>query len=156
MNRTVRRRLVAVPWSLFPRELSVGQVLSLSWRGHDCRTRAVVCASSPQGQRADFQCQSFSCGYTVCSGLFLAGISWSVRGAIISEGCLVGEYSLYFCAWSQLASCFWWVFLLLGNSFASWSATSFPCMLVCAGIHWSTAVVLDVRLFKLCIKFQKV
>ena len=30
MNRTVRRRLVAVPWSLFPREPSVGQVLSLS------------------------------------------------------------------------------------------------------------------------------
>ena len=30
MNHTVRRRLVAVPWSLFPREPSVGQVLSLS------------------------------------------------------------------------------------------------------------------------------
>ena len=56
MNRTVRRTSVAVPWSLFPRELSVGQVLSLSllWRGHDCRTWDVVCASSPQGQRADF------------------------------------------------------------------------------------------------------
>ena len=55
MNRTVRRRLVAVPWSLFPREPSVGQVLSLSllWRGHDCRTWAVTFASSPQGQRAD-------------------------------------------------------------------------------------------------------
>ena len=36
MNRTVRLRLVAVPWSLFPKELSVGQVLSLSllWSGH--------------------------------------------------------------------------------------------------------------------------
>ena len=29
-------------------------------------------------------------------------------------------------------------------------------MPVCAGIHSSTAVVLDVRLFKLCIKFRKV
>ena len=37
MNRTVRRRSVAVPWSLFPRELSVGQVLSLLWRGRDWR-----------------------------------------------------------------------------------------------------------------------
>ena len=47
---------MAVLWSLFSRELSVGQVLSLSllWRGHDCRTWAVVSASSPQGQRADF------------------------------------------------------------------------------------------------------
>ena len=55
MNRTVSRRSVAVPWSLFPREVSVDQVFSLShlWRGHDCRTWAVVCASSPQGQRAD-------------------------------------------------------------------------------------------------------
>ena len=97
MNRTVRRRLVAVPWSLFPRELSVGQVLSLSlsWRGHDCRTRAVVCASSPQGQRADFLMPIF---FMWLRGLFLAGISWSVRGAIISEECLVGEYSLHFCA----------------------------------------------------------
>ena len=61
MNRTVRRRSVAVPWSLFPRELSVGQVLSLSllWRGHACRTWAVVCASSPQGQRADFSIPIF-------------------------------------------------------------------------------------------------
>ena len=64
MNRTVRCRSVAVPWSLFPRELSVGQVLSLSllWRGHDCRTWAVFCTSSQQGQRADFQFQSNSCG----------------------------------------------------------------------------------------------
>ena len=56
MNRTVRRRSVAVPWSLFPRDLSVGQVLSLSllWIGHDCRTWLVVCASSPKGQRPDF------------------------------------------------------------------------------------------------------
>ena len=60
MNRTVRRRSVAVPWSLFTRELSVGQVLlSLLWRGHDCRTWAVVCASSPQGQMADFSMPIF-------------------------------------------------------------------------------------------------
>ena len=61
MNRTVRRRSVAVPWSLFPGELSVGQVLSLSllWRGLDCRTWTVVCASSPQGQRADFSMPIF-------------------------------------------------------------------------------------------------
>ena len=97
-ERTVRRRLVAIPWSLLLRELFVGLVLSLSllWRGHDCRTCAVVCASSLQG-------------------LFLAGISWSVHGAIVSEGCRVGDYSLHFCAWSRLASCFWWAFLLLGN-----------------------------------------
>ena len=41
----------------FPRELSVGQVVSLSsfWRGHDCQT----CASCPQGQRADFSMPIF-------------------------------------------------------------------------------------------------
>ena len=40
----IRRRSVIVPWSLIPRELSVGQVLSLSllWRGHDCRTWVVT------------------------------------------------------------------------------------------------------------------
>ena len=55
INCNVRRRSVAVPWSLLPRELSVGKVLSLSslWRGHDCRTWAVVCAISLHGQRAD-------------------------------------------------------------------------------------------------------
>ena len=55
MNRIVRRRSVAVPWSLFPWELSVGQVLSLSslWRDHDCMACIVVCASSSQGQRSD-------------------------------------------------------------------------------------------------------
>ena len=52
MNRTVRRRSVAVPWGVFPRELSVGQVLSLLWRGHDCRTWAVVwCFQSTRGKR---------------------------------------------------------------------------------------------------------
>jgi len=51
-----------------------------------------------RGKWLTFQCQSFSCGYTVCSGLFLAGISFSVRGAIVSEGCLVGDYSLNVCA----------------------------------------------------------
>jgi len=39
-------------WSLFPRELSVGQVLSSLWREHDCRTWAVVCASCPQRAKA--------------------------------------------------------------------------------------------------------
>ena len=51
-----------------------------------------------RGKGLTFQFQSVSCGYADCSGLFLAGISWSVRGAIVSEGCLVGEYSLHFCA----------------------------------------------------------
>ena len=44
-----------------------------------------------RGKELTFQLQSFSCGYAVCSGLFLAGISWSVRGVIVSEGCLVVE-----------------------------------------------------------------
>ena len=55
-----------------------------------------------RGKGLTFQCQSFSCGFAVCSALFLAGISWSVRGAIVSEWCLVGDYSLHLCAWSQL------------------------------------------------------
>ena len=59
-----------------------------------------------RGKGLTFQCQSFSCGYAVCSGLFLAGISWSVRDTIVSEWCLVGDYSLHFCALSQIASCF--------------------------------------------------
>jgi len=56
LNRTAKRRSVAIPWTLFPRELSVSQVLSLSllWRGHGCSTWAMVCASSPQVQMADF------------------------------------------------------------------------------------------------------
>ena len=57
-------------------------------------------------------------------GLFLAGISWSVRGVIVAEGNLVGDYSLHFCAWSQLASCFWWASLLLGNIVLIWAAAS--------------------------------
>ena len=51
-----------------------------------------------RGKGLTVQCQSFSCGFAVYNGLFLAGISWSVRGAIVSEGCLVGVYSLHFCA----------------------------------------------------------
>jgi len=51
-----------------------------------------------RGKGLTFQCHSFSCGYAVCSGLFLAGISWYVRGAIVSEGFLVGAYSLHVCA----------------------------------------------------------
>ena len=72
MNRTVRRRSVAVPWSLFPREPSVGQVLSLSllWRGHDCRTWAVICASSLQGQKSDFSMPIFF--------MWLRSLQWPV------------------------------------------------------------------------------
>ena len=91
---------MAVPWSLFPRELSVGQVLSLSllWRGHDGRTWVVVCASSPQGKR-DFSIPIFVMWLRSLKWPdFLAGISWSVGGAIVSEVCLVGHYSLHFCA----------------------------------------------------------
>ena len=69
MKRAVRRRSVAVPRSLFPRELSVGQVLSLSllWRGHDCRTWAVFCASCPQGQRDGFSIHVAMQSVVACS-----------------------------------------------------------------------------------------
>ena len=72
MNSTVRRRSVAVLWSLFPRELSVGQVLSLSrlWRGHDCRAWAVVCASSP---RIVAKYNSYN-----CFGCLSAKNTWSI------------------------------------------------------------------------------
>ena len=94
-------------------------------------------------------------------------MSWSVRGAIIGEGCLVGDYSLHFCAWSQLASCFWWAIFFFVTKFEFWLlllASLFyqlighfvsPCMPVYAGIHWSTAVVLDVRLFILFTRLCK-
>ena len=49
-----------------------------------------------RGKGLTIQFQSVSCGYAVCSGRFLAGISWSVRGAIVSEGCLVRDLSLHF------------------------------------------------------------
>ena len=74
-----------------------------------------------RGKGLTFQFQSFSCGYAVCSGLFLAGISWSVRGDS-KEGCLVGDYSLHFCAWCQLASCFLWAFLLPGVLYSNYRA----------------------------------
>ena len=82
MSRTVRRRSVAFPWSLFPMELSVGRVVSLSslW----------FVLSVRRGKWLTLLCQSFSCGYVVCIGLFLAGISMSVRGTIVGEGNLVG------------------------------------------------------------------
>ena len=78
MNRTVKRRSVDVPWSLFPRELSVGQLLSLTllWRGHDCRTLAVVCASSPQSQRADFSMPIF---FMWLPSLQWPVLSWSIE-----------------------------------------------------------------------------
>ena len=61
-------------WSLFPRELSVGQVLSLSllWRGYDCMTWTVICASSSQGQRADFSIPIFF--------MWLRSLQWPVLG----------------------------------------------------------------------------
>ena len=93
MNRTVRRRSVAVPWSLFPRELSVAQVLSLSllWRGDDCRTWAVVCASSPQGQMADCSMPFFF--------MWIRSLQWSVRSRnIMLCSCLVTDYNLHVCA----------------------------------------------------------
>ena len=85
MKRTVRRRSVAVPWSLFPRELSVGQVISLFllWRGHDCRTWAVVCDSSPQGQRADFPMPIFF--------MWLRSLQW-----------LVLSRNIMVCSWREL------------------------------------------------------
>ena len=49
-----------------------------------------------RGKGLTFQFQYFSCGYAVCSPLFLAGMSWSVRGAIVIEGYLVGDYSLHY------------------------------------------------------------
>ena len=57
---------------MFPRELSVGQVLSLSllWRGHDCMTWAVVCDSSPQRQMADFS-------IAICF-MWLRSLQWPV------------------------------------------------------------------------------
>ena len=70
MNRTTRRRSVAVPWSLFPREFSVGQVLSLLWRGHGCRTWVVICASSPRGQMADLSMPIFF--------MWLRSLQWPV------------------------------------------------------------------------------
>ena len=52
----------------FPRELAVGQVVSLSsfGRGHDCQT----CASCPQGQRAEFSMPIFF--------IWLRSLQWSV------------------------------------------------------------------------------
>ena len=91
---------MAVPWSLFTRELSVGQVLSLSllWRGQYCRTWAVVFASSPQVQRADFSIPIFFMWLRSLQWPVLSRKLWSVCGAIVSEGCLVGDYSLHLCA----------------------------------------------------------
>ena len=129
MNRTVRRRSVAVQWSLFSRELSVGQMVSLSllWRGHWLQDKGCSLCFQSAGSKGWLQCQSFPCGFAVYSGLFLAGISWSVRGTTVGEGCLVGEYSLHFCAWNQLSSCFWWAFLLPGNQV--WMLAAAYCQL---------------------------
>ena len=77
MNRTVRRGSVAVPWSLFPSELSVDQVVSLSslWREHVCRTWAVVCASCPQGERADSSMPTFF--------MWLRSVKCEVKGVLL-------------------------------------------------------------------------
>ena len=104
-------------YSRVTRELSVGQMVSLSllWRRHWLQDKGCSLCFQSAGSKGWLQCQSFPCGFAVYSGLFLAGISWSVRGTTVGEGCLVGEYSLHFCAWNQLSSCFWWAFLLPGN-----------------------------------------
>ena len=87
-------------YSLLPRELSVGQVFLFLFCGEGMTVGHGLWFVLPvcRGKGLTFQCQSFSCGFAVCSGQFLAGISWAVRGAIVSEGCLVGDYSLLFCA----------------------------------------------------------
>ena len=72
MNRTVRRRQVAVPWSLFLRELSVGQVLFFSGEGMPAGHGMWFVFPVRRGK--GLTCQSFPCGSAVCSGLFLAGI----------------------------------------------------------------------------------
>ena len=145
---------------------SVGQVLSLSsmWRWHDCRTCAVVCASSPQWQRAD---STVPIVLVWLRSLQWPVLSWKIMVCLWSASWwrgLVVDYSLYFCAWRQLASCSWWAYLLLCSLaltfgccfllplFASWADTSLSCILVCAGIHWSTSVVLGVRLLMLCTR----
>ena len=95
MNRTVRSRSVAVPWSLFPREPSVDQVpfLSLLWRGHDCRTWTVVCASSPQGQRADFSMPIFF--------MWLRSLQWPVLSRNIMV-CLWRDCKRWVSCWGLL------------------------------------------------------
>ena len=93
-----------------------------------------------RGKGLSFQCQSFACGRAVCSGLFLAGISWSVRGAILNEGCLGGDYSLHFCAWSQLASCFWCDLNLYNQINLSASTVLWPTLIIviqCSSILWN-------------------
>ena len=111
-----------------------------------------------KGKGLTLLCHFFSCGYLVCSGLFLARISWSVCGAI---GCLVGDYSLHFCAWSQIASCFWWAFLFLGYLVLIWAAAS--CFLtlsadppLCVHVCRYVQVSIEVRLLFLisdCLYF---
>ena len=47
-----------------------------------------------KGKGLTVQCQSFH--EATQSAVACGGISWSVRGAIVSEGCLVGDYSLHY------------------------------------------------------------
>ena len=92
MSRTVRRMSVAVPWSFLGNLLLVRWFLFLLF-GEGTIARHVLPVH--RGKGLTCLCQSFSCGYVVCSGLFLAGISWSVREAKEVEGNLVGDYSLH-------------------------------------------------------------
>ena len=85
MNRIVRRRSVAVPWCLFPRDLSIGQVLCLSslWRGHWLYAMGCsLCFQSVGLKGWLFDANLFLCVCKVCRCLLLAGISCSVRDAI--------------------------------------------------------------------------
>ena len=47
-----------------------------------------------RGKWLTFQCNLFH----VAKQSAEAGISWSVRGVIVSEGCLAGDYTLHLCA----------------------------------------------------------
>ena len=100
-----------------------------------------------RGKGLTFLCQYFSCGYVVCSGLFLAGKSWSVREAKVGEGNLVGDYSLNCLSLKPASLLILMNVFVLDNlvfilgccfllpSFTSCSATPFPCVPVCSGIH---------------------
>ena len=64
---TLRRRTVAVPWSLFPRELSGGQVhfLSFSWRGWFWCSE-VPLYTAPAGQTNDGPITGTHLHFIVC------------------------------------------------------------------------------------------
>jgi len=73
MNRTVRRRSVAVPWSLFPRARLARFFLFLfCGEGMPAGHGLWFVLPVHRDKGLTFQFQSFSCGYAVCR------ISWSV------------------------------------------------------------------------------